>query len=310
MAALCVYAAYTYNSSSTYLINGQIYGTYWSVTSTKYIDLTTQKRIKERLKEIDLIASNYNENSELAIINKLPIAETVVISNELNYLLEASESVHYLTNGLFNIVMGIESSLMGFGPKLNTEIIHKNIRWLKEAYLLNSFELTKHQEFHFDLSAIAKGFAVDEISKILINEGYNNFVLDIGGELAIFGRKLESSWTIAIQDPSYQSSQPIYSFSANTPMYLATSGEYRNYKYDMYGNRLTHTIDPRTYSSIQNKGLSVTVRNKASAMLADAYATALNVMDVEEGLKFANSNNIQVMYITSDKIYFSESWDD
>ena len=299
-----------YNTSSTYTISGQIYGTYWKITSTKYVDTATQQKVKAKLNKIDLIASNYKEASELSLINKVKIGETISVSKPLNYLLETSGLVHYQTDGLFNITLGIETSKMGFGPSLKEDIESNNIRWINEAYTLENQLLTKHQQFHFDLSAIAKGYAVDQVTKLLIQEGYKNFVLDIGGELAVIGKKYDQPWTIAIQNPNNQDSNPIYIIEDEAPMYIATSGEYRNYNYDRDGNKITHTIDPRTNSSIDPLGLSVSVKNNSSAMMADAYATALNIMDVNEGLEFANLNNIQVMYVTSENILFSVNWND
>ena len=299
-----------YNTSSTYTISGQIYGTYWKITSTKYVDTATQQKVKAKLNKIDLIASNYKEASELSLINKVKIGETIAVSKTLNYLLETSGLVHYQTSGLFNITLGIETSKMGFGPSLKEDIESNNIRWINEAYTLENQLLTKHQQFHFDLSAIAKGYAVDQVTKLLIQEGYKNFVLDIGGELAVIGKKYDQPWTIAIQNPNNQDSNPIYIIEDEAPMYIATSGEYRNYNYDRDGNKITHTIDPRTNSSIDPLGLSVSVKNNSSAMMADAYATALNIMDVNEGLEFANLNNIQVMYVTSENILFSVNWND
>ena len=299
-----------YNTSSTYTISGQIYGTYWKITSTKYLDLTTQQNVREKLNRIDLIASNYKDTSELSLINKAKVGESITVSKTLNYLLEASGLVHYQTGGLFNITLGIETSKMGFGPSLNEDIESNNIRWINEAYTLDNQLLTKHKQFHFDLSAIAKGYAVDQVANLLIQEGYNNFVLDIGGELAVIGKKYNQPWTIAIQDPNNLDSNQIYIIEGNSPLYIATSGEYRNYNYDRDGNKITHTIDPRTNSSIDSLGLSVSVKNHSSAMMADAYATALNIMDVNEGLEFANLNSIQVMYVTSEDILFSENWND
>ena len=310
VAALCVYAAYVYNTSSTYTVSGQIYGTYWKITSTKYLDISTQQKVRSELNTIDLIASNYKDSSELSLINKAKVGESIKVSKTLNYLLEVSGLVHYQTSGLFNITLGIETSKMGFGPSLKEDIGSNNIRWINEAYTLDNQLITKHQQFHFDLSAIAKGYAVDQIAKLLIQEGYKNFVLDIGGELAVIGKKYDQPWTIAIQDPNNQGSNPIYIIEDETPIFIATSGEYRNYNYDRDGNKITHTIDPRTNSSIDPLGLSVSVKNNSSAMMADAYATALNIMDVNEGLEFANLNNIQVMYVTSDNILFSENWND
>ena len=299
-----------YNTSSTYTISGQIYGTYWKITSTKYVDTATQQKVKAKLNKIDLIASNYKEASELSLINEVKIGETIAVSKTLNYLLETSGLVHYQTSGLFNITLGIETSKMGFGPSLKEDIESNNIRWINEAYTLENQLLTKHQQFHFDLSAIAKGYAVDQVTNLLIQEGYKNFVLDIGGELAVIGKKYDQPWTIAIQNPNNQDSNPIYIIEDEAPMYIATSGEYRNYNYDRDGNKITHTIDPRTNSSIDPLGLSVSVKNNSSAMMADAYATALNIMDVNEGLEFANLNNIQVMYVTSENILFSVNWND
>ena len=299
-----------YNTSSTYTISGQIYGTYWKITSTKYVDTATQQKVKAKLNKIDLIASNYKEASELSLINKVKIGETIAVSKTLNYLLETSGLVHYQTSGLFNITLGIETSKMGFGPSLKEDIESNNIRWINEAYTLENQLLTKHQQFHFDLSAIAKGYAVDQVTNLLIQEGYKNFVLDIGGELAVIGKKYDQPWTIAIQNPNNQDSNPIYIIEDEAPMYIATSGEYRNYNYDRDGNKITHTIDPRTNSSIDPLSLSVSVKNNSSAMMADAYATALNIMDVNEGLEFANLNNIQVMYVTSENILFSVNWND
>ena len=299
-----------YNTSSTYTISGQIYGTYWKITSTKYVDTATQQKVKAKLNKIDLIASNYKEASELSLINKVKIGETIAVSKTLNYLLETSGLVHYQTSGLFNITLGIETSKMGFGPSLKEDIESNNIRWINEAYTLENQLLTKHQQFHFDLSAIAKGYAVDQVTNLLIQEGYKNFVLDIGGELAVIGKKYDQPWTIAIQNPNNQDSNPSYIIEDEAPMYIATSGEYRNYNYDRDGNKITHTIDPRTNSSIDPLGLSVSVKNNSSAMMADAYATALNIMDVNEGLEFANLNNIQVMYVTSENILFSANWND
>ena len=299
-----------YNTSSTYTISGQIYGTYWKITSTKYVDTATQQKVKAKLNKIDLIASNYKEASELSLINKVKIGETIAVSKTLNYLLETSGLVHYQTSGLFNITLGIETSKMGFGPSLKEDIESNNIRWINEAYTLENQLLTKHQQFHFDLSAIAKGYAVDQVTNLLIQEGYKNFVLDIGGELAVIGKKYDQPWTIAIQNPNNQDSNPIYIIEDEAPIYIATSGEYRNYNYDRDGNKITHTIDPRTNSSIDPLGLSVSVKNNSSAMMADAYATALNIMDVNEGLEFANLNNIQVMYVTSENILFSVNWND
>ena len=107
----------------------------------------------------------------------------------------------------------------------------------------------------------------------------------------------------------YSSCNKNYNFLA-----IATSGEYRNFKLDEYGNKVTHTINPKTLSSIKNKILSVTVVNDYSATYADAYATAFNAMGLNRAIEVANNENIAIMVIyqnnESVKINYSDKWYD
>ena len=94
---------------------------------------------------------------------------------------------------------------------------------------------------------------------------------------------------------------------------MATSGEYRNFKYQD-GKRVTHTINPSTNNSIVNTLDSVTVVSLSSSTHADAYATALNVMGLDEGLNFADNNNLAVLFIArtdeGTKLIKSQKWYD
>ena len=96
---------------------------------------------------------------------------------------------------------------------------------------------------------------------------------------------------------------------------IATSGEYRNFKLDKDGNKITHTINPLTLSSIDNNILSVTVINEYSATYSDAYATAFNAMGMNKAIEIANKNEIATMIIYRNDndvidIVFSDKWYD
>ena len=139
---------------------------------------------------------------------------------------------------------------------------------------------------------------------------------DIGGELVISGTKKGEPWNIGIQNPlaKIESSTITINNKNHDFLSIATSGEYRNYKFDDKGNKVTHTINPKTLSSITNNILSVTIVNETSATYADAYATAFNAMGVKKAIDVANNNNIASMIIFKDEdnvdIIYSDKWYD
>ena len=143
------------------------------------------------------------------------------------------------------------------------------------------------------------GYAVQELHNYLINNNLSNHLIDIGGEVIVNGLNNGDPWTVGIQDPNYINNKPIILIkNINTNfLAIATSGEYRNYNFDIDGNKVTHTINPKTLKSINNNILSVTVVHESSATYADAYATSFNAMGSEMAIEIANKNGIAVMLI-------------
>ena len=90
----------------------------------------------------------------------------------------------------------------------------------------NNKSITKLKDTVFDLSSVAKGYAVDAISNYLLANNFNNYLIDIGGEIAANGFSKSGFWTIGIQDP--QSLQQNVSFTvpnSNKFIGVATSGD-------------------------------------------------------------------------------------
>ena len=120
---------------------------------------------------------------------------------------------------------------------------------------------------------------------------------------------------MGIQNPDKPNNNIITTVSnINLPFIaIATSGEYRNYRY-VNGKIITHTINPNTNKSIDITHKSITVISTDSATQADAYATALNVMGYKEGLKFANKYEIPAMFIIDNndelELIKSQKWYD
>jgi len=305
--------AYNHNSNIIYNFSGEAYGTTWSISSSEYIADNHKEEIKSIINKIDLIASNYKPESEISQIN-INYAEYQFISNDLFKILEIAKVVELSTDGYYNIMLGKISSTLGFAPDFGKNTLQN------QASTFNIDEtnksLIRYSNNWFDLSSIAKGYAVQEIHNYLISKNLKNHLIDIGGEIIINGNKNGIPWNIGIQNPlsSVDNATTTISNKNYNFLAIATSGEYRNFKLDEYGNKVTHTINPKTLSSIKNKILSVTVVNDYSATYADAYATAFNAMGLNRAIEVANNENIAIMVIYQNneavKINYSDKWYD
>ena len=288
--------AYFHNSNSLYVINGDAYGTTWSITSSEYIGDHHKDNIESIINRIDYVASNYKIDSEIAKINNT-FKEYQFISKDLFNILKVAKEVEINSNGFYNIMLGKISGELGFSPTFNKNLIQKKVSTFDLDE--NNYSLIRNSNNWFDLSSIAKGYAVQELHNYLINNNLSNHLIDIGGEVIVNGLNNGDPWTVGIQDPNYINNKPIILIqNINTNfLAIATSGEYRNYNFDIDGNKVTHTINPKTLKSISNNILSVTVVHESSATYADAYATSFNAMGSEMAIEIANKNGIAVMLI-------------
>ncbi len=304
----CILLAYNYNKSATYSSSGPIFGTSWKLVSTEYITDSLKQSIQNELNRIDLIASNYKTNSELSFINKSPVDEIINISNEMFILLSFAEELYIQTDGLYDITLGSLIIDEGFGPLSSMSDESLQVSSKRFEFISNN-SIIKNDNFQFDLSSIAKGFAVDSVFRILLAAGKNNFLIDIGGEVIINGSKHNQPWVVGIQDPTSIKNLSIVNIFSNDFLAIATSGEYRNFKYNDNGEITSHTYNPKSKLSIPDKTYSVTVVSKVSSMEADALATAFNVMGPVKGIEFANEKDLSVMYIMQgNNLIKSNSW--
>ena len=304
----CILLAYNYNKSATYFASGPIFGTSWKLVTTEYITDPLKQSIQNELNRIDLIASNYKTNSELSFINKSPTDQIINISDEMFTMLSFAEDLYIKTSGLYDITLGSLIIDEGFGPlaSMNDKSIQVSS---KRFEFISDRSIIKKDNFQFDLSSIAKGFAVDSVSRILLAAGKNNFLIDIGGEVIISGSKYNQPWIIGIQDPTSVNNSSIVNIFGNDFLAIATSGEYRNFKYNDDGEMTSHTFNPISKTSIPDKTYSVSVVSRVSSMEADALATALNVMGPVKGIEFANEKDLSVMYIMKGKnLIKSNKW--
>ncbi|WP_394176490.1 FAD:protein FMN transferase [Thalassotalea litorea] len=259
--------------------------------------------VDELLVSLNKKMSTWDKSSELSLINQGSAEQTYHVSEELLVVLSESKRLATLTQGSLDVTVGPLVNLWSFGPENRPEKVpsEQEIADAKSRVGINKMTLQgdalrKQQALYIDLSAIAKGYAVDKVAELLEQRGYVNYLVDIGGEMRIKGNKIDNKpWRIAVEKPvsGTRAVQKVIMPGDNA---VATSGDYRNY-FEVDGVRYSHTIDPATGWPIDHKLVSVTVVHP-SAMTADGLATAIEVMGPEKGLQFAKQHRLAVYLIS------------
>ncbi len=294
----------------TYVINGSTMGTYYTVKlvsreSIKDSELDDLEHdIAKSLGEINSLMSSYDDDSEISRFNRAPIATRFGLSTPTFEVLSQSVDIYNLTDGAFDISVSPLIELWGFGASdspLETptrkavDLAKANVGLNQLTLDLSDSTATKLRPVQINVSAIAKGYAVDRVANFLNQFEPLGFLVEVGGEIRASGYKASGDpWRVGIEVPT-QSSRSSHTTLALKNRSIATSGDYRNY-IDLEGVRYSHTLDPRTGYPVEHKVTSVSVLADTCAQ-ADALATALMVMGETEGLAFAAQNNLDTLFI-------------
>lgn len=279
-------------SQSVAPIVGTTMGTHYGVQFGAAIGAEQRARlaagIEQDLQRIDALMSNWREDSELSRFNAYDGDDYYPVAPETAQVVATALGISRLSDGAFDITAAPLVDLWGFGARLPevarpaTDAIAQTmsrVGWRKLQVRMEPPALRKSDPaLAIDLSAIAKGYAVDVLVARLQREGLRDFLVDIGGELCARGlNAARAPWTVAIEHPSAVGAPPVLLRPGHRC--VATSGDYRNY-FEMDGRRYSHAIDPRTGWPVAHGLSSVTVVAD-DAMTADAYATALLVLGGE-----------------------------
>ncbi|MDX1633375.1 MAG: FAD:protein FMN transferase [Marinobacter sp.] len=290
-------------------ISGPVFGTRYTVDLVLENDPDRLRNladgIKAVLETVDSSMSTWRPDSELSRFNTVEDqSEWFPISQPLYEVLAAAHNISKLSDGAFDVTVGPVVNLWGFGPEARPDTVpddaalasvlasvgYETLELREEPPAVRS---SKRQ--YIDLSAIAKGYAVDAVAEYLAAEGANAFLVEIGGEVRAHGRKPgEQPWRLAVEEPVEQARQ-VNRIVVLEDQAMATSGDYRNY-YEVNGRRFSHTIDPETGRPIKHKLASVTVIVENCTM-ADGLATAFNVMGHEKAMALATRLNLAAYFI-------------
>jgi len=244
--------------------------------------------------EIDALMSNYKPDSDISRLNEAEENVWVRVDRLTFTVLEESQKFSRLTEGAFDATVMPLSELWGFWPVRDLDVpseeeIKETLSHVgyKKVSLdqTNSAVQKSDPEVKVDLGGIAKGYAVDRAMDVLKRQGLTDALVEIGGETRALGKnKKGKPWRIGVLHPAKRGYLTILDLSNRA---VATSGDYMSF-FILDGKRYSHLIDPRTGKPITNDVASVTVIAK-SCLQADALATAISIMGVEEGLKLVES---------------------
>jgi len=290
-----------------FLFQGGTMGTTWSVKliseeSVEESDL--QIGIQAVLDNVDSKMSNWVSSSDVSEFN-MAGSGCWAVSPETLEVVALSQSISALSDGLFDATLEPLIELWGFGAEFRSdqipegEAVQQNLAMVGYQKLrINEGELCKDvDELFLNLSATAKGYAVDLTMEYLASLGYHDILVEVGGEIRGLGLNRNGEfWRVGIESPlDGLMSGAIQEEVSLENQALATSGDYRNY-FMHEGVRYSHIIDARTGFPVPQELASVTVRHDSSAW-ADGWATALLAMGAEEGLELAEQQELAVYLI-------------
>ncbi|MDN3204327.1 FAD:protein FMN transferase [Algoriphagus sediminis] len=286
-------------------LNGQTMGTTYNVTYLDDSGRDFKVQIDSVLEVFNLSLSTYIPTSEISRFNQ---NDTLVYEYPFMYpILNRSKEIYEETGGAFDPTVGPLVNIWGFGPggpEMKDSVdIRKMVNSVGfDKITFDETQLTKSDSaIYLDFSAIAKGYGVDVVAKFLSDKGIQNYLVEIGGDLAAKGVNDKGElWKLGVNRPNEESSSSdIYNIVALQDKGMATSGNYRNF-YVRDSVMISHTIDPKTGYPVRHGLLSATVI-AADCMTADAYATAMMVMGTEKAIELDERlDEIEVFLIYGD----------
>ena len=281
-------------------------GTSWSATArcpaaeTEVLDA-----VERALEAVDASMSTYRGDSELSRINTAEPGRWTAVSPELMEVLEAASRLHALSDGAFDVTVGALVNAWGFGPDgshpaptdAQLGVLMRGVGF--EHVILQADPprvMRTRQGVSIDLSAIAKGYAVDRAAAGLAAMGCTDYMIDVGGEVKVAGRNPRGqAWRIGVERPDPAATGQVAHVLSVDRGAVATSGDYRNFR-EVDGRLVSHTIDPRSGFPVEHALASVTVAH-ASAMWADGFATAINVLGPDAGMTLAEAEGLAALLI-------------
>lgn len=289
-----------------YNFSGYTWGTTYNITYKA--DRNLEDSITAAMRQIDSSLSMFNSSSTVAHINA---GTDMHADSMLAEVLNLSRRIYRLSNGAFDPTVAPLVELWGFGshkavsaPDSAAVLAVLARVGLDKCHIVDGVVRMDADSMRLDFSAIAKGYGVEQVGRLLRRNGCRDFMVEIGGEIAVSGLNPHGQpWRIQIDAPVADSCGRILHDRLTvvelTDAAIATSGNYRNYRDLADGSRIGHTISTATGYPVATGTLSVSVIAPDCAT-ADALATAAMALPYPRAHAMIDSlPNTEALFVTA-----------
>jgi len=272
-------------------------------------------KLFERLRAIEDTMSANKDGTEIALVNENAGIAPVKISSDTLYVLERALFWAKATDGAFDPTVGPLVKLWGIGTD-TARVPEQNE--IKEALKLIDYKKVKIEAdsmtvfltdkgMKLDLGAIAKGYAADEMVKILKANASSKAIINLGGNIYAYGEKeKDTPWKIGVQNPyeGRDSYLGIISFQNKT---MVTSGPYERY-FIKDGKRYHHILNTKTGYPAESGALSVTIV-ASDSIDADGLSTSVFILGQVKGFELLQKfKGIESVFVnTEDQVFITEN---
>jgi len=285
-------------------VNGFAQGTTYHINYISTDGINYERAIDSVLIEIDNSMSTYQKKS---IISQFNQADSILEVDPLFMdVFTISKEVYRVSEGAFDPTVAPIVNAWGFGfentDKTDSATIDSLMQFVgfDKIKNVNNKIIKETKGVMLDFNAIAQGYSVDVLCKMLESNGITDYLVEVGGELRAKGNNINDTlWRVGIDKPMPNlKTRELEAIVNLNNKALATSGNYRKF-YKKNGVKYAHTINPKTGYPVQHSLLSATVVADNCA-LADAYATVFMVVGLEKSKIILNNNkNLQGLLIYS-----------
>ncbi|MEA4827131.1 MAG: FAD:protein FMN transferase [Clostridium sp.] len=293
---------------------GLLLGTFCKITIYDNSSRDVLEKAFNRISDIEDKMTINKETSEVININSKAGIDFVKVSDDTFDVIKKSLYYSQLSNGKFDISIGPIVKLWNIGTdkarvpsqqEINSKlplVDYKNII-LDEK---NKRVMLKKKGMVIDLGAIAKGYAADQVEKVLLENGVKHAIINLGGNIMALGDKPDNTkWKLGIQDPASTRGEYLGIVEVENKS-VVTSGVYERY-FEQNGKRYHHILDTKTGYPVNNSLLGVSIVADKSVD-ADGLSTTVFSLGLDEGLKLIESlKNVDAVFITSDSNVYTSS---
>lgn len=256
------------------------------------------KKAFQAMDEVENLADRYNENSKISIVNREAYKYPFEVDEELYNLIEESISISKNTEGAFDITVAPLVELWGFYRKKNSFPSKDSVKEALKTVGYDNIVLNREKKSIFlknnsveiDLSAIAKGYAVDKAADAIRQFGVTSAIINAGGDVYCIGKKnVFKNWNVGIRNPI--DNKKIIKVIHLKNRAVATSGGYENF-FVHESKEYSHLIDPRTGLPVEaSRNATVVAKN---CVQADALATALCILGKDKAEQLKEKYDVEV----------------